>query len=121
MQVEIVLLLELERHVRHFEEREARAVVHLVETCSTCVSRPVLVAVISKRVDERQAEEVLVELPRLLGVAAAIGVVMKALDQVSDVLELLVFERPAKPYMTSLTFAQLGSFFMLPIQRWTFG
>src|SRR6185312_7490719 len=82
MQVEVVLLLELERHGRGLEEGEARAVVELIESMQhAAVGFAAGHRLLDlERVHQRQAEETLVELPCLLGVAAAIGVMMQALD-----------------------------------------
>ena len=52
----------------------------------TWVKRPLLVSVHLERVDERQPQEVLVELPGLLGVAAAIRVVMETADDPPDAI-----------------------------------
>src|SRR5262249_22819103 len=75
------LVLELERHVRRLEEGEAGPVVELEErvqhagACAAAGHRRLDL----EGVDQRQAEEVLVELPGLLRIAAAIGVVMQSL------------------------------------------
>jgi hypothetical protein len=80
VQVEVVLRLELERHVRGLEERERGAVVHAEED----VDRPGTAAGLGladlEGVRQWQAEEVLVEPARLLGVAATVGVVVQSLD-----------------------------------------
>ena len=80
VQVEVVLLLELERPVRRLEEGEEGAVGHLVEGV-----QHLGLAAGHRRADlegvgQRQAEEVLVEAAGLLGIAAAVGVVVQALD-----------------------------------------
>jgi hypothetical protein len=83
VQVEIVLFLELEILAvlaRHFEEGEAGAILHLVEGVQHARLAAGLRRLDLEGVDEWEAEEVLVELPRLLGVPAAIGVVMQSLD-----------------------------------------
>jgi len=80
VQVVVVLRLELERPVGRLEEGEARAVVHAVEAVQHGGAPAALRLADHEGVGERQAEEILVEAPRLLRVAAAIGVVVKALD-----------------------------------------
>ena len=80
VQVEVVLLLELERHVRRLEEGQEAAVVQPVEGVQVLAVAPGLGDADLQRRRQRQPQEVLVELARLFGVAAAIGVVMQALD-----------------------------------------
>ena len=82
VQIEVMLVLELERHVGRLEEGEARAVVELEEGvqhagAGIAAGHGLLDL---ERVHERQTEEILVEAPRLFGIAAAIGVVMQTLD-----------------------------------------
>ena len=80
MQVEVVLPLEVEVHIRRLEKGDAGAIVHAVEGVQDA-RRPArlrLADVKSRR--ERQSEEVLIELPRLLGIAAAISSVVQSLD-----------------------------------------
>src|SRR5262245_60209729 len=93
MQVEIVLVLELERHVGRLEEGEAGTVVELEEGMQHAGTG--LAAghggIDLEGVDQRQSEEFLVEFPRLLRVAAAIGVVMQTLDH-----QALMFRSPAR-------------------------
>jgi hypothetical protein len=76
MQVEVVLVLELERHVRGLEEREARAIVHAIEGVQRLGLAPALGFADLERVDERQAQKTFVEAARLLGVATAVSAVM---------------------------------------------
>ncbi|OAI52738.1 hypothetical protein AYO46_04625 [Betaproteobacteria bacterium SCGC AG-212-J23] len=80
VEVVVVLLLEHERPVGRLEEREARAVVHAVEAVQHRGAPSALRLADNEGIGERQAEEVLVEAPRLLRVPAAIGVVVQALD-----------------------------------------
>ncbi len=80
MEIEVVLRLELERHVRGFEKGEERAVVETIERVqrgglATALRFPDL-----ERARERQPQEILIELPRLSRVAATICVVMQTLD-----------------------------------------
>ncbi len=80
VQVEVVLVLELKRHVERLEEREARPVVHRIERVQRVGAATALGLCNLERVDQRQPEEFLVELPGLFRVATAIGVVMQSLD-----------------------------------------
>src|SRR5207244_10059684 len=73
----IVLPLEIERLARHFEEGEAGAVIHLEECVET------LAAADFEGADQAQAEKILIEDPRLLGIAAAIRVMVQTLDHAS--------------------------------------
>ena len=74
------LPLEVEVHVGRLEEGEAGAVVHAVEGVQdVCRAARFRLADV-ERGGERQAEEVLVERPRLLGIAAAIGGVVESPD-----------------------------------------
>src|SRR5262249_25212144 len=107
-------------HVRRLEEREAGAVVQAVEGVQRLGLAPAHRLPDLEGVRERQPEEILVEPARLLGVAAAVGVVVQALDHRYTVTKG-PFSEPAKPSMTSKVFCQLFSFFMLPSQRLTFG
>jgi hypothetical protein len=80
VQIEVVLLLELERPLRHFEEREARAVAHRVERVERARRAPRLRRRQLDRRHERKAEELLVEAPRLFRIAAAVRAVVQAFD-----------------------------------------
>src|SRR5258706_230235 len=113
VQIVVVLLLERERPVGRLEEREARAVVHAVEAVQHIGAPAALGLVDAEGVGERQAEEILVEAARLLGIPATIGVVMETFDHCS-VSNCWSFTIPAKPENTSFTLDQLFSFFMLP-------
>src|SRR6185295_508864 len=92
VKIVVMLLLELERLPWRLEESEARAVVHAVEVMQHGGTTAALGLVDDERVDERQAEEVLVKAPRLLRVAAAIGVVMKTFDHLNNTPSLQGFE-----------------------------
>ena len=78
VQIEVVLRLEVERHVRRLEEREKGAVVHPVERVQDVGLAAGLGFADLERAGERQAEEILVEAARLLRVAAAVGVVVQS-------------------------------------------
>src|SRR5271165_6910346 len=70
VEVVVVLPLEIERHVRRLEEGNARAVVHSVEGVKR-PGRPSRIRLVDlQRRGEWKSEEILVELPRLLRVAA---------------------------------------------------
>ena len=64
-------------------------------------------AVIDASSREAHAEEILVEAPRLLGVAAAVRVVVQPLDHQTETKGPLSV--PENPSITSLVFAQLFS------------
>src|SRR5262249_15253852 len=72
VQIEVVLTFELERHVGRFEEREERTIVQAIERVEHVRHSPGLRLLDLERVGEREPQEALVELPRLLGAAAAI-------------------------------------------------
>src|SRR5437868_2485919 len=74
VQVEIVLPLEVERLARHLEESEAGAVIHREKGVQGFSFADL------EGADQLQAEEILVEHPRLLGITATIGVVVQAFD-----------------------------------------
>ena len=82
MEVVVVLRLEVERHVRRLEEGDAGAVVHSIEGMKGAGVPARLGLSDFQRRDERQAEEVLVEFPGLLGIATAIGGVVQSLDHI---------------------------------------
>ena len=74
MQIQRVLAFEIEGRAGHLEEGEAGAVIHLEEG----VERPTFVYLESA--DHPQAEEILVKSPRLLGIPAAIRIMVQTLD-----------------------------------------
>jgi len=80
MQVVVVLRLELERAVGSLEEGEARAVVHAIEAVQHGGAPAALRLADDEGVGERQAEEVLVEAARFLGIPTTVRVVVKPLD-----------------------------------------
>jgi hypothetical protein len=96
VQVVVVLRLEVERAVGRLEESEARAVVHAIEAVQHGGAPAALGLANDEGVGERQAEEILVEAPRFLGVPAAIGVVVKTLDH-CKVSNCCAFTMSAKP------------------------
>jgi hypothetical protein len=79
VQVEVVLVLELERHVGRVEEGEAGTVVELEEGMEHAgAGLPAGHRLLDlERVHQREAEEILVEPAGLLGVAAAVGGVVQ--------------------------------------------
>src|SRR5262249_15756975 len=83
MQIQRVLVLELKGQVRHLEEGEARAVVHLEEGVQRAALGSSRSRIDRKRVDQAKAEEVLVKAAGLLGIPAAIRVAMQVLDDVT--------------------------------------
>src|SRR5262249_4948325 len=82
MQIEVMLRLEVERHVGCLEERQIRMIVELVESMQRLSSAPALRLLDFQRAGEPQAEEVFIKLARLLGIAAAVSVVMQFLDHI---------------------------------------
>ena len=82
VQIEIMLHLELERHVRRLKERQTGAVVHLVESMQGIRFSASLGFTNLKCFDQRQAEEVFIKRPRLRRITAAIRVVMQSFDHV---------------------------------------
>src|SRR5262252_366709 len=74
VQIQRVLALEVEGRTGHFEEGEAGAVVHLEKG----MERPAFVYLESA--DHPQTEKILVKSPRLLGITAAISIVVQPLD-----------------------------------------
>src|SRR3954471_2846186 len=80
MQVEVVLLMEFEWHIRNFEEREVGAIAEPVERMQRMGLASALGLLDLQRAAQRQPEKVFVEAPRLLRVAAAVSVVMQAFD-----------------------------------------
>ena len=127
VQVEVVLRLELERQVGGLEEGQVRAVVEAVEGVQRARLAAGLGAADLDRVDQRQAEEILVEAARLLRVAAAVGVVVQLADhgELRDAAQTvtigLAFSVSAKPSITENTCGQLFSAFIRPSQALTFG
>src|SRR6185295_1341999 len=76
MQIEIMLCLELERRTRYFEECQMRSVVHAIEGVKD-LSQPAGLRLLDvDGIDQRQAQEVLIETASLLGVPASIRCVM---------------------------------------------
>ena len=80
VQIKIMLLLELEWHARRLEKRQTGAIIELVKGVqdtgiATSLGLPDL-----EGLNQRQAEKVFVELSGLLGVLAAVGVVMEFSD-----------------------------------------
>src|SRR5438093_247699 len=80
MQVIIVLVLEFERLVGRLEESEERAVVEPIK----CMQRVCFSSALGlgdlERSRQFEPQKILVKAPRLLGIAATIGVVVKTLD-----------------------------------------
>src|SRR6185295_11590202 len=120
--------LELERHVRRLEERQMRPIVHSIERVQRLGLAPALGLADLQRRHERQAEEALVELPRLLRIAAPVRVVMQPFDHELSLARIFqIFTKGSsfmaawKLYRASLIFGQALSFFMLPSQRATLG
>ena len=62
MQIKIVLGLELERHVGRFKKGQATAIVHLVKRMQGFRDAATFGFANFKRVDQRQAQEVVIEL-----------------------------------------------------------
>src|SRR5262249_14753060 len=80
VEVVVVLLLDVERPVGRLEEGEAGAVVEGVEGVEHVRRAAALGLGDLEGLDQRQAEELLVEAARLLGVAAAVGGVVQLAD-----------------------------------------
>src|SRR5262249_40416352 len=74
VQIELVLPLEVEGLPRHLEKGEARAVIHREEGVEALAFADL------KGAHQLQPKKILVEAPRFVGVAAAIGVVVQAFD-----------------------------------------
>jgi len=102
VEVIVVLRLEVEGAVGSLEEGEARAVVHAIEAVQHVGAPAAFGLLDAERIGERQTEEVLVEAPRFLGVAAAVRVVMQSFDHdpasiYCKVTNCWSFTIPAKP------------------------
>ena len=82
VQIEVMLGLELERHVGRLKERQERAIVHSKERMQDFGLAATFGLVDRQSAAERKPEEVLVERPRFLRIATAIGVVVQAFDHV---------------------------------------
>ena len=125
VQIEIVLLLERESFPSSpGASKKARHEPSFIciEGMQHAVSRPVFVCADLEALHQRQAEEVLVELPRLLGIAAAIGVVMQSLDHLDQtVSNCWPFSEPGEAIHDFVDLVPAGSFFIVPSQRWTLG
>ena len=80
MQIEVVLGFEFKRHVGRFEIGKVRAVAHLIKRVQALGRAPALGLADFQRARQRQTEEVFIKLARLFRVAAAVGVVMQAVD-----------------------------------------
>ena len=71
--------------IRRFEEREKRAVVHLIKRMQHAGLAPAFGFVDLERLRQRQLQKILVELARCFGVPAAVGVVMQSVYVRHDV------------------------------------
>src|SRR3546814_10173999 len=80
MQVEIMLVLEVERPVAIFEERDIASVAQREIGVQYLDGPSGEAAADRQRRDQGTAEKIFVEGPGLLGIATAIGAVMKARD-----------------------------------------
>jgi hypothetical protein len=78
--VEVVLLLEFKRVTRRLENRQERAISHLVKGVQHTGLAARLRFLDFEGVHQRQPQELLIELPGLFGVAAAVGIVVKTID-----------------------------------------
>src|SRR3984893_5335082 len=98
VQVERILPLEFERLAGGLKKRQERAVRHLEKR----VQGAPLVDL--ERAEQRQAEKFLVEHPRLFGVAAAIRVVVQALNLGHVSLQYLVVQKKILTFLADNTF-----------------
>jgi hypothetical protein len=84
VQIEWILRFEIERQSRHFEECQARAVLHLEEGMEGTGSLVCCRRIDLERADKAKTEEIFIKGSCLLGVPAPVGVVMQTLDHMTS-------------------------------------